>query len=61
MKYDEENIRMLSAEECALIQSFPKKYKFLGSKKNVYTQIGNAVPPVMAEKIAEKIYMGLKC
>jgi len=61
VKYDEENIRMLSAEECALIQSFPKKYKFLGSKKNVYTQIGNAVPPVMAEKIAEKIYMGLKC
>ena len=61
IKYDEKNIRMLSSVECALIQSFPKKYKFVGNKKEIYSQIGNAVPPVMAEKIAKNIYAGLKC
>ena len=61
VKYDEETIRMLSSIECALIQSFPKKYKFVGNKKEIYSQIGNAVPPAMAEKIAKNIYEGLKC
>ncbi len=56
VKYDDKTIRMLSAEECALIQSFPKNYKFKGNKKDIYTQIGNAVPPLMAERIAKSVY-----
>ncbi len=47
--------RRLSARECAILQSFPVNYEFTGSKNKMYTQIGNAVPVVLATKIAEKI------
>ena len=47
--------RRLSARECAILQSFPVSYEFTGSINKMYTQIGNAVPVVLATKIAEKI------
>lgn len=47
--------RRLSARECAILQSFPVDYEFTGSLNKMYTQIGNAVPVVLATKIAEKI------
>lgn len=37
--------RKLTNEELALLQGFPKEYKFYGSKTSVRRQIGNAVPP----------------
>jgi DNA (cytosine-5)-methyltransferase 1 len=55
VKYSETEIRMLTPEECALIQSFPKKYKFEGGKISIYKQIGNAVPPMLALNIARAI------
>jgi DNA (cytosine-5)-methyltransferase 1 len=55
VKYSEERIRMLTEKECARIQSFPDDYEFLGSKRTVYTQIGNAVPPRLAKAIAIEI------
>jgi site-specific DNA-cytosine methylase len=55
IKYDEETIRMLTPEECALVQSFPKSYVFKGNEQEIYTQIGNAVPPLMAKSIAKSI------
>lgn len=55
IRYDEHNIRMLTPKECAAIQSFPKNYVFKGSEKETYMQIGNAVPPLMAENIALSI------
>lgn len=47
--------RRMSVRECALIQTFPKDFEFVGSLGNMYKQIGNAVPVLMAEKIAEEI------
>ena len=55
IKYSENTIRMLSWKECARIQSFPSNYIFVGSKRNKYEQIGNAVPPLMAAAIAKSI------
>lgn len=48
--------RRLSARECAMLQTFPMDYEFVGSLNVVYRQIGNAVPVKLAEQIAKCIY-----
>lgn len=48
--------RRLSARECAMLQTFPMDYQFIGSLNVVYRQIGNAVPVKLAEQIAQGIY-----
>jgi DNA (cytosine-5)-methyltransferase 1 len=50
-----EDNRGISAREAARLQSFPDKYRFLGSFGLQLEQIGNAVPPMMAEVIGNAI------
>ena len=45
----------MSVRECALIQTFPIDFEFVGSLGNMYKQIGNAVPVLLAEKVASEI------
>ena len=48
--------RAITPREAARLQSFDDKYIFYGTKVSIRTQIGNAVPPLMAKAIADTIY-----
>ena len=47
--------RVPSVRESARIQSFPDTFKFTGIKTSQLKQVGNAVPPLLAESIAHEI------
>jgi DNA (cytosine-5)-methyltransferase 1 len=50
-----ESIRSLTTAERALIQTFPKNFKFPGSKTDSEQVIGNAVPVKLAEYVASRL------
>lgn len=45
--------RRLRVPEAAAIQTFPKGYKFYGSRRSIQKQIGNAVPSLMGKAMIE--------
>ena len=47
--------RRLTARESAIIQSFPEDINFLGPVSAQYRQIGNAVPPLLAQAVADSL------
>ena len=50
-----EHNRAVSIREAARLQTFPDSFRFEGTKDSQYQQVGNAVPPILAEAIAEKL------
>jgi len=47
--------RLLSVSEMARLQTFPDDVEFVGSRRSVQMQIGNAVPSLLAEVLARAI------
>ena len=50
-----EQHRPITHREAARFQSFPDGFKFLGSKVEIAKQIGNAVPPLLAARVADVV------
>ena len=51
--------RTLSVREAARLQSFPDNFLFRGSMYQMYTQIGNAVPVLLAKTLGKSIIKSL--
>jgi len=47
--------RRLRVPEIAAIQTFPADYKFIGTRRSIQRQIGNAVPPLLGKAMIEHL------
>lgn len=52
--------RPITHREAARLQTFPDDFVFKGSKIEIAKQIGNAVPPLLAARVADVVYMLLE-
>lgn len=56
-----EQHRPITHREAARFQTFPDRFRFTGTKIEIARQIGNAVPPLLAKAIADRLYTMLTC
>ena len=52
-------LRLITVTEAALLQTFPAEFVFEGPQNAQYMQIGNAVPPALAEAVARQVLVAL--
>ncbi|MFL6197526.1 MAG: DNA cytosine methyltransferase [Thermoanaerobaculia bacterium] len=50
-----DEVRCLSLNECAAVQTFPKHIRFGGGPRSGYQQVGNAVPPLLGRVLGRHI------
>ena len=60
IRLDDGRRRRISVREAARLQSFPDWFEFSGTKEQQFTQIGNAVPPMFAFRLAQSVVAYLK-
>lgn len=57
--WDGRQKRTVSVREAARLQSFPDAFRFAGAMNAAFRQIGNAVPPLLAEAVARQLKLDL--
>ena len=59
IRFNDESIRYFTVREAARIQTFPDDYHISGAWSECMRQIGNAVPVLLAEAVAQSVYAAL--